>query len=485
MGLSDIGSERAVLGGIARFGQDGLLEVSDIINSETFTVQRNQALYQIMQSVLAENKTVDLGSLAIYAERLFFKHFFQEERDLEFISSLFKFDISVDNVRGYAKRIAKLEIARKAQDKHKEAYENLKNLDGSESLTEILALSEKPVFDLVSELNDQQDNNPETVGTDIDQFLTHLMENEGNMVGLPTPWSHFNHAVGGGMRNGGVTLIGARMKIGKSQIAKEIGLFLAKEHQIPVLFLDTEMDKTDLITRCLAGLSMVPLDELESGNFQYGNKKHLVTQAAETLKNLPFFHQSVAGKSFDEILSIVRRWVLKHVGFDEHGNTNSCLVVYDYFKLMDIGDLDNMPEYQAIGYQISKLTDFCKEYKFPCLAFVQLNRDGISKEDSSVISQSDRLLWLCHSFSIFKGKTMEEMQEDGPEFGNRKLVVICTRYGGGMQEGNFINMNMKGELATIQEIGTRADMLKHKALGGNGGFESKTRSQEDSNPTYL
>jgi len=32
--------------------------------------------------------------------------------------------------------------------------------------------------------------------------------------------------------------------------------------------------------------------------------------------------------------------------------------------------------------------------------------------------ESDRLIWLCTSFSIFKEKSAEELAEDGPKAGN-------------------------------------------------------------------
>ena len=36
------------------------------------------------------------------------------------------------------------------------------------------------------------------------------------------------------------------------------------------------------------------------------------------------------------------------------------------------------------------------------------------KESTDAVSGSDRLIWLCTSFSIFKAKSSEEVAEDGP-----------------------------------------------------------------------
>jgi hypothetical protein len=84
-----------------------------------------------------------------------------------------------------------------------------------------------------------------------------------------------------------------------------------------------------------------------------------------------------------------------------------------------------------------------------------LNRDGITKESTDAVSGSDRLIWLCTSFSIFKIKSPEELAEDGPNAGNRKLVPIVSRHGPGMEDGNYINMKMFGELSSLKELRTR------------------------------
>ena len=54
----------------------------------------------------------------------------------------------------------------------------------------------------------------------------------------------------------------------------------------------------------------------------------------EKVKEIPYHYISVAGKSFDEIIGIARRWLFKHVGYNDEGRMNDCLIIYDYRKLM-------------------------------------------------------------------------------------------------------------------------------------------------------
>ena len=134
--------------------------------------------------------------------------------------------------------------------------------------------------------------------------------------------------------------------------------------------------------------------------------------------------------------------------------------MYDYLKLMSSTSItNNIQEYQALGFQITNLHNLAVKYDFPCLSFVQLNRDGITKESTDAVSGSDRLIWLCTSFSIFKIKSPEELAEDGPRAGNRKLVPIVSRHGAGLDDGDYINMRMLGEHAKLQELRTRNEFL--------------------------
>ena len=68
---------------------------------------------------------------------------------------------------------------------------------------------------------------------------------------------------------------------------------------------------------------------------------------------------------------------------------------------------------------------------------------------------------MCSNFSIFKRKTDEEIAEDGPDNGNRKLVPIISRHGGGLDDNDYINCHMKGWCAKITEGKTRQEVVNN------------------------
>lgn len=466
--LNDTGSERAVLSALCQFGKNAYIDIADIIKTCTFTLESNQAIFKCLESIFQESDIVDAATLIAKGEQLNLSYLVSKTQgDIEYLRALFSFPIKLENARIHAKRIAKLEIIRLAQQKHIEACEDLGNLDGSETIDKILGISEKPIFDLTISLAHNKENQLTKLGDASDNYLKNVSLNKNKNIGIPTPFSVWNAAVGGGIRRGGVSLICARPKARKSTAAIVIGLHVCNLG-IPVLYLDTEMLPDDQIPRILANLSGVSIGQIEDGNYEDNALLSTrVKEANNRFKQMPFCHLPIFGKRFDEILSLIRRWIFKSVGFS-NGRTNNCLVIYDYFKIMSTEDLNDMPEYQAIGHQVSKLADFAKECDFPCLAFTQVNRDGITKETSDIISQSDRLAWLCTSISLLKRKEPEEILEDGRENGNMKLLILdnMCRYGPGLETGDYINILSTGDTFILKELGTKLHHVKDKLSAG-------------------
>jgi len=475
--LSDVGAERAVLAGIFRYGIDGYTEVSDIVSNSTFTIISNQIIYNCAEHAIKHNPKLDLPVFLSSAHALGVSDQFKDKTELEYLRSLNNYPIEMVNLRGQAKKIKKLEIARIYQDKLKQAHNDIGNINGTETIDEIVSKAEKPIFEFARQFNQGEDR-PVLIGESIEEYVEYLTNNENRAVGIPSGFDKYDDAIGGGFRRKTVALIGARPKCGKSTLADNVAIHVSHRLKIPVLMIDTEMCVEDHQNRLLAYFSKIKINDIERGRF--ASKKYeveKVRQSAKTIAKLPYTYKNVAGKDFDEILSIIRRWVYQEVGFDTNGRTNDCLIVYDYFKLMSQDALESMQEYQAIGFQVSELHNFCIENDVPVLAFVQLNRDGIDKDLTSSISQSDRLVWLCTNISIYKKKTEEEIAEDGEENGNRKLIPLEARHGGGMGEGNYINMLQRGEYAMITELRTKADIqLTGTASTGfpveESGFES-------------
>ena len=456
--LTDAGAERALLAGLFQHGIDAYVEVADIVDSYTFGVANNQVLFTCVKDVIENNLDVDLPSVLSAASRLGHSERVESKSELEYIKSLFDFPVSQDNIFNFAVQIKKFEFARKIKKLTDKIHKDVDNINGSETIDEIIQKLEEPVMDFLRE--DDGGEKPEKIGKDITDYIEYLSENKCDVIGIPTGFPRYDVAIGGGLRRKCVDLVAARPKVGKSVFADNVAVNVAREGT-PVLVLDTEMSKEDHLNRIIANLSGVPINEVATGKFVDDDEKsQRVHEAVEQIQDIPYNYVSVAGKPFEQILNIIKRWIIQDVKQDDNGRTNDCVVVYDYLKLMSSTSItNNIQEYQALGFQITNLHNLAVKYDFPCLSFVQLNRDGITKESTDAVSGSDRLIWLCTSFSIFKIKSPEELAEDGPRAGNRKLVPIVSRHGAGLDDGDYINMRMLGEHAKLQELRTRNEFL--------------------------
>ena len=114
----------------------------------------------------------------------------------------------------------------------------------------------------------------------------------------------------------------------------------------------------------LASLSGVEINKITTGRFAESEiEKEKVLEAKQKLKEIPYHYISIAGESFENILSQMRKWIYQDVGFDENGQTKDCLIVYDYLKLMGSEGISSaMQEYQVLGFQITKLHNFVVKY---------------------------------------------------------------------------------------------------------------------------
>jgi len=451
--LQDLPAERAILAGICRYGADAYFDVSDIVDEHTFTIESNMAIYNCLKHIVDKDATaqIDVPSILSSAKEIGLDGFFNTQ-EVSHLSSIMKFPVLLRNVRSFAAKIRKLQIARMMYDQLDVTKDKYLSIKGDEPISQILGIAEESIFDFTALLADSDDA-PTKMFKDIKGHLEELASNPVDQAGIPTGFKRYDFAIGGGLRKGTVNVIGARPKVGKTMLADNMGVHIAKELNIPVLNLDTEMRKEDHLNRLMGMLTDTKINDIETGQFSNNNvQKSKIFDTADKMKDTPYYFKSIGGRPFEDQLSIMRRWLAKEVGLNSEGKANDCVIIYDYLKLMDSSEIrGDMKEYQVLGFLMTSLHNFALKYEVPILAFMQLNRDGITKETTDTASGSDRIIWLCSNFTIYKQKSDEEIAKDAEDNGNRKLVPIISRHGQGLEDKDYINIIMKGSSGKITE----------------------------------
>lgn len=489
--FSDPSTERNINSVICQFGREVFEDIDDLITPSTFTINHNQAVYKCLKYIYEnsdrnENVKVDNSLLLATAKTLGYTQFLSEPKEIKLVDRLFEMPVEPTNGRKLAAYARKLEIRRLIAKQLNLGLVDLENIPNDTPIEELIASVEGRILDFTSLLSDDAQQVRE-IGSSIDDYVNHLLENPCEILGVSSGYPHYDKAIGGGFRRKSVNIIGARAKAGKSMLSINIGLHVASKLNIPVLYLDTEMSLEDQYSRMLANLSKVEINDIETGKFGKNRiKKSKITEAASKMKQIPFDYCSIAGKPFEEIFSIMRKWVTKKVGYDENGRTNNCLIIFDYLKLMSSDSItQNIQEYQALGFLLTNLHNFMVKYDVPCLAFMQLNRDGVTKEGVEAASGSDRIIWLCSNFSIYKQKAEEDLEECSDKYGTRKLVPVIARHGEGLAAGDYINFFFSGKTATVKEGKTYLEIKSSGENSDDTGYISDEISDNDIDETYA
>lgn len=441
--LQDSGMERAILAGITTHGADCFFEVEDILGIKDFYWTCNQALFTILAHLVHKEdiKTFDIPSIQATAKILGYNDFTSNGKHSEYLEAIIdEIGSSKDNIRALVVTVYKLSLARRGWLAAAIVQKNLEKITGAEDVDSIIGKIEEPIFEFTGQIM-SQGTGIVSLGKQFKNVMTALSETPQDIIGLPTGFPSWDNAIGGGLRPATVNVVGARAKRGKSFFCMNIARNMA-ENKIPVLYLDTELTSDTQLHRLTSLISGVDLNHVETGQFKHNShESEALWGCQEHIENLCIDHFSVAGLAPHAIISIARRWLSKTVGFTDSDSAKPCLIIYDYIKLMDDGGFKNkLQEYQLLGFLTTALHNFAMKFKLPILATVQLNRDGVAKEGAEVISGSDRIIWLCSNFTILKEKTQTELNEDPSLSGTKKLIVTDTRYGAGMESGEYISV---------------------------------------------
>jgi replicative DNA helicase len=463
MSKTDAPLERSVIGCLLKSGIENYFSVSEMLDANTFSSPSCGAAFGILSEMYEDGvEKIDLPTLLSTARSKNLDGILTEQEVLKLQSDA----CGSKNLARNVKKIRKLQILRLINDQLKGKVGEVAAMSGEEDINEILAVTEIDYSSLMASHNEIKN-----ITKNARELLEECAANPVDQIGISTGFKNYDAAIGGGLRGGSLNIIGARMKQGKSTVSNNMGINIAKQG-LPVLYVDTEMRTEEQIFRSVASMSGVKIHELETGKFGQKNASVLkVERALDEFESFDYYHVPAAGMEFEQILGMMVRWIRQTVGQDLEGNWNKCVIIYDYIKMTsDKGINANLAEHQALGFMATSLHNLSVRYDLPVISLVQLNRDGIDKGGTGVVAGSDRILRLCTSFAILKPKSIEEIQMDGEENGNKKLVVELARHGPGMADDNYINIAMWGEISKVMELSTAHEVAsaRHQETGPVG-----------------
>lgn len=394
-----IESEQAVLGSIM-LRKDAMHEVEDMVNADSFYVERHKKIFQAMLDLSTQSQPIDMLSLSTkLAERKVLEQIGGNQYLAEIVNTV----PSSTNVKHYADIVQKKYVLRsliEAADYVSElAFE-----EGDDHMDDILDLAEKKIFSVVSSPKNQKYVNMKDALPEAYERLEKLHENKGMIRGLPTGFKDLDTMLSG-LQNSDLIILAARPSMGKTTLALDISRLAAVNNDKSVLIFSLEMSSQQLVDRMLSAQSRVNAWNLRTGNLSSDREFSQLRDSLDKLAKAKIFIDDQAGNSIVRMKALARR-IKAEKGVD--------LIVVDYLQLMSTSK-----NYDSMVNQVTEISrslkSLAKELDVPVLALSQLSRAVESRggkprlsdlRDSGSIEQDADVVMFIHRED--KGKDESE-----------------------------------------------------------------------------
>lgn len=471
--------ERQFLAGLLKLPEK-YSEVCSFINSSDFYSEVNQVLYSFIKSSYDSGDSLDH---VILSEKIKLSGIsFEDNINIaDYIQALMLRQVSKNSFSECAKELKKLTARREIMSFCNKISKEMKSIDSSKSLHEIIETSDK----IYSNINiyESSDHTPQNIFDEMESMIELRGNNPVTEFGPSGPHKRIQELYGSLLRPGNITTIVARTGVGKTQFVMDFCIKVSNEHDIPVLHLDNgEMSKEELLARQCASLAQVPLNLIETGQWRQAGEEIVerVRSVWPIIKGRKFYYQNVGGMKVDSMIQLV-----KHFYYSQVKRGNHMILSFDYIKTTSEMQGNKM-EWQVVGEMVDKFKKLVQrdvvynsEPRIAMMTSVQSNRSGITNnrnaddvvDDESVVSLSDRITqFSSHVFHLRK-KTLDEITSENNLLGTHRLSCFKFRHLGNdvirainpvrMPDGdlkkNYINLDFNN--FNISEVGDLKDYV--------------------------
>lgn len=352
-----IEAEQSVIGSMI-MDREAIVVASEIVLGEDFYNKQYGVLFDTMVELNDEGKPVDLVTLQ---DRLKEKDVPPEVSSLEFIRDLITAVPTSANVKYYANIVAEKATLRKLIRLNEEIANTC--YVGKDSLEDILADTEKRVFDLVQRRNTGEFVPIRQIVMNAMDHIEKASHNKGNVTGVATGFLDLDYRTAG-MQPSDLILVAARPSMGKTAFVLNVAQYVAFKQDKTVAIFSLEMSKEQLVNRLFSMESKVDSQHLRTGNLSDAEWEKLI-ESAGVIGKSHLIIDDTPGISISELRSKCRKYKLEH---------NLEMVIIDYLQLMSGSGKSTDSRQQEISDISRSLKALARELHVPVIALSQLSR---------------------------------------------------------------------------------------------------------------
>ena len=432
-----IEAEQSVIGSML-MDREAVIAASEIITGSDFYQQQYGIMFDAMVELFNEGKPVDLVTLQ---DRLKEKEVPPEVSSLEFVRDIITTVPTSANVRSYANIVYEKSVLRKLIKVNEEIANTC--YAGKEPLEQILAGTEKTIFDLLQNRNSGDFVPIRQVALNVLENIEKASKTKETVTGVPTGFIDLDYKTSG-FQPSDFILIAARPSMGKTAFVLNVVDHVAVKKGIPCMVFSLEMSKEQLVNRMLSMESNVDSQKLRTGTLT-DSDWDAVVEGVGIIGGSKLIIDDTPGISISELRSKCRKMKLEH---------GLGMVIIDYLQLMTGSGKSSDNRQQEISEISRSLKALAREMQAPVVALSQLSRACETRTDhrpmlsdlreSGAIEQdADVVMFLYRDDYYNKDSEMKDMAE----------VIIAKQRNGPIGTVNLVWMPQYTKFANATRPG--------------------------------
>ena len=357
-------AEQSVIGSML-MDREAVIAASEIITGSDFYQQQYGIMFDAMVELFNEGKPVDLVTLQ---DRLKEKDVPPEVSSLDFVRDIMTMVPTSANIKSYANIVSEKAVLRRLIKTTEEIAGAC--YAGKEPLENILADTEKSVFDLLQNKGGQEFVPIKQVAINVLEKIEDAYRNQGTVTGIPSGFIDLDYKLSG-FQPSDFILIAARPSMGKTAFVLNVVDYVSVRKNLPCMVFSLEMSKEQLVNRMLSMESNVDSQKLRTGTLT-DSDWDAVVEGIGTIGSSKLIIDDTPGISISELRSKCRKVKL------EYGLS---LVIIDYLQLMSGSGKSGENRQQEISEISRSLKALARELNAPVISLSQLSRACETRPD--------------------------------------------------------------------------------------------------------
>ena len=359
-----IEAEQSVIGSML-MDKDAVIVALDMISAEDFYSKQYAILYETMLELFNEGKEMDL---VVIQDRLREKNVAPELSSLDFIKEIITTVPTSANIKYYATIVKEKSTLRKLIKLNEDIANSC--YVGSDSLEDILARTEKDIFELLQSRTAKDIRPIEDIAKNVLYRIEAASRTREVVTGIPTGFIDLDYKTSG-LQPSDLVLIAARPSMGKTAFVLNMVQHIAMKKELPCMIFSLEMSSEQLVQRMIAMETGIDSQKLRTGNLNDNDWDPLIRGVVD-VSDSKIIIDDTPGISVGELRSKCRKVKL------EKGLS---IVIIDYLQLMTGSSKRSENRQQEISEISRSLKALAREIKAPVVALSQLSRACETRPD--------------------------------------------------------------------------------------------------------